>query len=40
MHGRDGEVSGLHLFGQPIDLTPGVAVDDGLGDGQGGVEIA
>ena len=40
VHGRDGKISGLHLFGQPIDLTPCVAVDDGLGDGQSGVEIA
>ena len=35
----DGELSSLELFGEPIDLSSGVAEDDGLGDGDGLVEI-
>ena len=33
-------VLSLHLLGEPVHLSPGVAVDDGLCNGQGGVEIA
>mmetsp|Transcript_17574 Transcript_17574/g.36132 ORF Transcript_17574/g.36132 Transcript_17574/m.36132 type:complete len:370 (-) Transcript_17574:53-1162(-) len=40
VHARDGEVTLLHFFLQPIDLAPGVTVDDGLGNGQGLVQIA
>ena len=29
-----------HLLRQPVDLSAGVAVDDGLRDGEGLVEIA
>lgn len=39
VHGRDGEVTGGQLVSQPIDLSAGVAEDDGLGDGDGLVEI-
>ena len=35
----NGELSSLKLFGEPIDLSSGVAEDDGLGDGDGLVEI-
>lgn len=30
----------MHLLGEPVDLPPGVAEDDGLGDGDGLVQIA
>mmetsp|Transcript_22933 Transcript_22933/g.38244 ORF Transcript_22933/g.38244 Transcript_22933/m.38244 type:complete len:260 (-) Transcript_22933:257-1036(-) len=40
MHGRDGEVFLLHLLSQPVHLASGVAVDDGLCDGQRGVQVA
>ena len=39
MHGGDGEVTGSELVGEPVDLSAGVAEDDGLGDGDGLVEI-
>ena len=35
-----GEVALAHLLRQPVDLTPCVAEDDGLSDGEGVVEIA
>jgi len=34
VHGRNGEVGLSHLLGQPVDLSLGVAEDDGLGDGE------
>jgi len=37
--GGDGEVSGSHLVGQPVDLSSGVAEDDCLGNIQGIVEV-
>lgn len=40
VHGRDSELAGSQLLGQPVDLSAGVAEDDGLGDGDGLVEIA
>ncbi len=40
VHGGDGEVLLLHLLGEPVHLAAGVAVDDGLGDGQRGVQVA
>jgi len=40
VHGRDSELTGSELLGQPVDLSAGVAEDDGLGDGDGLVEIA
>ena len=40
MDGRHGEVLVLHGAGQPIHLSAGVAVDDGLGDGEGLVQVA
>jgi len=40
VHDGDGEVTLGHLLGQPVHFPAGVAVDDGLGDGQGLVEIA
>lgn len=39
VHGRDGEVAGGELVGEPVDLAAGVAEDDSLGDGDGLVEI-
>lgn len=39
-HGRDSELASVHLLGEPVDLPPGVAEDDSLGDGDGLVEIA
>lgn len=39
VHGRDSEVTGGELVGEPVDLAAGVAEDDGLGDGDGLVEI-
>lgn len=39
VHGRDGEVTGSELVGEPVDLSTGVAEDDGLGDGDGLVQV-
>ena len=39
VHGRDGEITLGELLGEPVDLPAGVAEDDGLGDGNGLVEI-
>jgi hypothetical protein len=39
VHGRDGEVTGSQLVGEPVDLSAGVAEDDGLGDGDGLVQV-
>jgi hypothetical protein len=39
VHGRDGEVTSSELVGEPVDLPAGVAEDDGLGDGNGLVQI-
>jgi len=39
VHGGDGEVTGSELVGEPIDLPAGVAEDDGLGDGDGLVQV-
>ena len=40
VHATDGEVALLHVLLQPVDLATCVAVDDGLGDGEGLVQIA
>jgi len=39
VHGGDGEVTGSELVGEPVDLSAGVAEDDGLGDGDGLVQV-
>ncbi len=39
VHGGNGEVTGGELVGKPVDLAAGVAEDNGLGDGDGLVEI-
>lgn len=39
VHGGDSEVTSSELVGEPVDLSAGVAEDDGLGDGDGLVEI-
>lgn len=39
VHGRDGEVTGSELVGEPVDLSAGVAEDDGLGDGDSLIQI-
>jgi hypothetical protein len=39
VHGGDGEVTGSELVGEPVDLPTGVAEDDGLGDGDGLVQV-
>ena len=39
-HGRNGKVSVVHFFRQPIDLPTGVTENDGLRDGQSFVQIA
>lgn len=39
VHSRDSEVTGSELVGKPVDLSAGVAEDNGLGDGDGLVEI-
>lgn len=39
VHGGDSEVTGSELVGKPVDLAAGVAEDNGLGDGDGLVEI-
>lgn len=40
VHRADGKVAVLHLVGKLVDLATGVAEDDGLGDGDGVVQIA
>ena len=40
VHGGDGEITLSHFLGEPVDLSAGVAVDDGLGDREGLVKIA
>lgn len=40
VHAGDGEVVLAHLVGEPLDLGLGVDEDDGLGDGEGVVEVA
>lgn len=39
VHGGDSEVTGSELVGEPVDLSAGVAEDDGLGNGDGLVQI-
>lgn len=39
VHGRDGKVTGSELVGEPVDLSAGVAEDDGLGDGDSLVQV-
>lgn len=39
VHGRDSEVTGSQLVGEPVDLSAGVAENDGLGDGDSLVEV-
>ena len=39
VHGGDSEITGSELVGEPVDLAAGVTEDDGLGDGDGLVEI-
>ena len=39
VHGRDGELSLVELGGEPVDLSSGRAEDDGLGDGDGLVQV-
>lgn len=39
VHGGDSEVTGSELVGEPVDLPAGVAEDDGLGDGDGLVQV-
>lgn len=39
VHGRDGEVAGGKLVGEPVDLSAGVAEDDSLGDGDRLVQV-
>ena len=39
VHGRDGEVTGSELVGEPVDLSAGVAEDDGLSDGDSLVQV-
>lgn len=39
VHGRDGEIAGSELVGEPVDLPAGVAEDDGLGDCDGLVQV-
>jgi hypothetical protein len=40
VHGRDGELSLVEFGGEPVDLSSGRAEDDGLGDGDGLVQVA
>ena len=40
VHGRDGEVGLAHLLRQPVDLSPRVAEDDRLRDGECVVKVA
>src|SRR5216683_3504109 len=39
-HGRYSELAGVQLLGEPIDLSPRVAEDDGLGDRDSLIKIA
>lgn len=39
VHGRDGEIAGSELVGEPVDLSAGVAEDNSLGDGDCLVQI-
>lgn len=39
VHGRDREVTGSELVGEPVDLPAGVAEDDSLSDGNGLVQV-
>jgi hypothetical protein len=39
VHGGDSEVTGSELVSEPVDLSAGVAEDDGLGDGDGLVQV-
>lgn len=39
VHGRDSEVTGGELVSEPVDLSAGVAEDDGLGDGDSLVQV-
>ena len=39
VHGRDGEIAGGELIRKPVDLSAGIAEDDGLGDGHGLVQV-
>lgn len=39
VHGRDSEVTGSELVGEPVDLSAGVAEDDSLGDGDSLVQV-
>ncbi|KAI6772526.1 hypothetical protein HG530_003484 [Fusarium avenaceum] len=39
VHGGDSEVTSSELVGKPIDLSAGVAEDDGLGDSDGLVQV-
>lgn len=39
VHGRDSEITGSELVGEPVDLSAGVAEDDGLGDGDSLVQV-
>ena len=39
VHGRDGEVTSGELIGEPVNLSAGVAEDDGLGDSNGLVQV-
>mmetsp|Transcript_43107 Transcript_43107/g.77520 ORF Transcript_43107/g.77520 Transcript_43107/m.77520 type:complete len:280 (-) Transcript_43107:428-1267(-) len=39
MHARNSEITLLHLLLKPVNLAAGVAVDDGLGDGERFVQI-
>ena len=38
--GGDGEVAGVHLLREPLDLPARIAEDDGLRDGERLVQIA
>merc|ERR1712002_382612 len=40
VHGRNGEISLVHLLGQPVHLASGVAEDDSLGDCKSLIKIA
>ena len=39
-HGGHSEFTRVHLLRQPVDLSAGVAEDDGLRDGDGLVQVA
>ena len=39
VHGGDGEVTGSELVGEPVNLSAGVAEDNGLSDGDGLVQV-